>query len=92
MERRRMAWHGMALFLLGLITGLLEQYFHNPRMGLAAHLEGSSFAIPSVQSQTASPAGYTGRARAEKKADGKCREVLGGPPRTCLNIQVPRRA
>jgi hydroxylaminobenzene mutase len=33
-------WHGMLLFLLGLITGLLEQRFTNVRMGLAAHLEG----------------------------------------------------
>jgi len=30
----------MFLFLLGLITGLLETQFANPRMGLAAHLEG----------------------------------------------------
>jgi len=33
-------WHGMFLFLLGLITGALEQRFTNVRMGLAAHLEG----------------------------------------------------
>jgi hydroxylaminobenzene mutase len=33
-------WHGMLLFLLGLITGLLEQRFTNVRMALAAHLEG----------------------------------------------------
>jgi len=30
----------MLLFLLGLATGLLEQKMKNPRMGLAAHLEG----------------------------------------------------
>ena len=30
----------MALFLIGLLTGLLEQHFTNVRMGLAAHLEG----------------------------------------------------
>jgi hydroxylaminobenzene mutase len=30
----------MLLFLLGLITGFLEQHFANVRMGLAAHLEG----------------------------------------------------
>ncbi len=30
----------MFLFLLGLLTGLVEQRFNNPRMGLAAHLEG----------------------------------------------------
>jgi len=33
-------WHGMLLFLLGLVTGFLEQRFANMRMGLAAHLEG----------------------------------------------------
>ena len=39
-QRRRLMWHGMLLFLLGLITGLLEQRFTNVRIGLAAHLEG----------------------------------------------------
>lgn len=38
--RRRLLWHGMFLFLLGLMTGLLETQFANIRMGLAAHLEG----------------------------------------------------
>ncbi len=38
--RRRLIWHGMFLFLLGLLTGFVEQSFRNPRMGLAAHLEG----------------------------------------------------
>lgn len=28
------------MFFLGLITGFVEQKFANPRMGLAAHLEG----------------------------------------------------
>ena len=37
---RHLAWHGMALFLLGLLTGLVQQALRNPRMGLAAHLEG----------------------------------------------------
>jgi hydroxylaminobenzene mutase len=37
---RRLMWHGMFLFLLGLFTGFLEQRFANVRMGLAAHLEG----------------------------------------------------
>jgi hydroxylaminobenzene mutase len=37
---RRLMWHGVFLFLLGLLAGLLEQRFSNPRMGLAAHLEG----------------------------------------------------
>ena len=39
-DRRRLLWHGMFLFLLGLLTGFIEQKFNNPRMGLAAHLEG----------------------------------------------------
>jgi hydroxylaminobenzene mutase len=39
-QQRRIMWHGMSLFLLGLITGLLEQRFTNVRMGLSAHLEG----------------------------------------------------
>ena len=38
--KRRLLWHGMFLFLLGLLTGFVEQMFNNPRMGLAAHLEG----------------------------------------------------
>src|SRR6202158_4875488 len=37
---RRLMWHGMCLFLLGLLTGFAEQHFTNVRMGLAAHLEG----------------------------------------------------
>lgn len=37
---RRLCWHGVLLFLLGLVTGLVVQKFENPRMGLAAHLEG----------------------------------------------------
>ncbi len=38
--RRRLLFHGTALFLIGLLTGLAEQHFANVRMGLAAHLEG----------------------------------------------------
>jgi (hydroxyamino)benzene mutase len=37
---RRLMWHGMLLFLLGLLTGFDEPHFINVRMGLAAHLEG----------------------------------------------------
>ena len=37
---RKLMWHGMLLFLLGLLTGLLETRFTNIRMGLSAHLEG----------------------------------------------------
>jgi len=38
--QRRLMWHGMFLFLLGLATGFAESSFTNVRMGLAAHLEG----------------------------------------------------
>jgi (hydroxyamino)benzene mutase len=38
--RRRLLFHGMALFLIGLFTGLAEPHFVNVRMALAAHLEG----------------------------------------------------
>jgi (hydroxyamino)benzene mutase len=39
-SKRSLIWHGMFLFFLGLLTGFAEQKFANPRMGLAAHLEG----------------------------------------------------
>jgi hydroxylaminobenzene mutase len=37
---RRMMWHGMFLFLIGLVTGMHERRFKNMRMALSAHLEG----------------------------------------------------
>lgn len=37
---RRLKLLGMFLFLLGLITGFVVMTLENPRMGLAAHLEG----------------------------------------------------
>jgi len=37
---RRLMWHGIFLFLLGLFTGFAESHVANVRMGLAAHLEG----------------------------------------------------
>jgi hydroxylaminobenzene mutase len=39
-RHRNLMRYGISLFLLGLITGLMEQRFTNTRMGLAAHLEG----------------------------------------------------
>jgi hydroxylaminobenzene mutase len=39
-SNRRLMWHGMFLFFIGLLTGFAEQRFANTRMGLAAHLEG----------------------------------------------------
>jgi (hydroxyamino)benzene mutase len=37
---RQLLWHGVFLFLIGLLTGFVEQRFTNVRMGLSAHLEG----------------------------------------------------
>lgn len=37
---RRLKMLGMTLFLLGLITGFAVSHMTNPRVGLAAHLEG----------------------------------------------------
>ncbi len=37
---RRLKRLGMFLFLLGLLTGFIIMQLKNPRMGLAAHLEG----------------------------------------------------
>jgi (hydroxyamino)benzene mutase len=39
-NNRSLMWHGMCLFVIGLLTGFAEQHFANVRMGLAAHLEG----------------------------------------------------
>jgi len=38
-QARRLLWHGVFLFLLGLITGLAIPIINNHRMGLSAHLE-----------------------------------------------------
>jgi len=37
---RQLKLTGMFLFLLGLVSGLMMTLLKNPRMGLAAHLEG----------------------------------------------------
>jgi hydroxylaminobenzene mutase len=37
---RKLKMLGMLLFLIGLLTGFAMTNFKNPRMGLAAHLEG----------------------------------------------------
>ena len=39
-SNRQLMGYGIFLFLLGLITGLVEQRFTNMRMGVSAHLEG----------------------------------------------------
>jgi len=39
-QRRRLFWHGIFLFFLGLLSGVLVQRMTNPRMGLAAHTSG----------------------------------------------------
>jgi (hydroxyamino)benzene mutase len=39
-SNRRLMWHGMLLFLLGMLTAFVEPHVTNVRMGLAAHLVG----------------------------------------------------
>ena len=39
-NNRRVMWHGMFLFLLGMLTAFVEPHVTNVRMGLAAHLVG----------------------------------------------------
>ena len=39
-DGHRLLWHGLFLFLLGLLTGFVVPALRNPRMGLSAHLEG----------------------------------------------------
>jgi len=36
--KRRLVWHGILLFFLGLIAGMFVQSMRNPRMGLSAHV------------------------------------------------------
>jgi len=38
--KERLIQTGMILFLLGLLVGFALPAFHNPRLGLSAHLEG----------------------------------------------------
>ena len=40
LAKRRLIKHGVFLLFLGLLTGLVVAEVKNPRMGLAAHLEG----------------------------------------------------
>lgn len=37
--RRRLIWHGIFLFFLGLLSGFVIPALTNPRMGLSAHME-----------------------------------------------------
>lgn len=37
MTARRLAFHGVLLFLVGLVMGIVVPYVANPRMGLSAH-------------------------------------------------------
>ena len=39
-KSRALLWHGVFLFLLGLLTGIVSGSMANPRMGLSSHLEG----------------------------------------------------
>src|SRR5665213_683853 len=37
-QSRRLLWHGVFVFLLGLLSGFSTPFLANPRMGLSAHL------------------------------------------------------
>src|SRR5438093_6705058 len=37
---RRLIWHGIFLFFLGLVVGMFVQGMKNPRMALSAHVGG----------------------------------------------------
>ncbi len=37
-SRRRLVFHGLLLFLIGLLVGFAVPAFRNPRMGLSTHL------------------------------------------------------
>src|SRR5262245_42355535 len=37
-QRSRLLFAGMLLFLVGIFTGAANQLFHNPHLGLSAHL------------------------------------------------------
>ncbi len=38
--KRRLIWHGILIFLLGLLAGAFVPWLKNPRMGVAAHVGG----------------------------------------------------
>ena len=38
--KRRLLWHGILIFLFGLLAGMAVPLVANPRMGVAAHLGG----------------------------------------------------
>jgi hydroxylaminobenzene mutase len=38
--KRRLYWHGMLIFVLGLLAGATVPVLTNPRMGVAAHVGG----------------------------------------------------
>jgi hypothetical protein len=80
-DDRRLMWHGLFLFLLGLVTGLLEQRFTNIRMGLSAHLEG-------VMNGTFSGCSRRNLERGQTAAAGKGYCVLGHPLRRLWELAV----
>jgi hydroxylaminobenzene mutase len=60
---RRLLRHGFALYTLGLLTGLVAYSLANPRMGVAAHVEGVVNAIFLIVLAVAWPrVGLRGRA------------------------------
>ena len=38
-KAKRLVWHGVLLFLIGLLTGFAVPALTNPRLGLSAHME-----------------------------------------------------
>lgn len=38
--KRRLLWHGILIFLFGLLAGMAVPLVANPRMGMAAHVGG----------------------------------------------------
>jgi hypothetical protein len=51
-KTRRLIWHGIFLFMLGLLTGVAIPALTNPRMGVSAHLEGVLNGIFSHRART----------------------------------------
>ncbi len=77
--KRRLFWHGMFLFLLGLVTGFFEQKFTNMRMGLTAHLEGLMNGIFLVALGAAwTEVKLSGRMKADYSSGSHCSTLAGG--------------
>src|SRR5260370_725648 len=78
--KRALMKHGMVLFLLGLITGLVIPQLHNPRMGGSAHLEGllNGIFLPVLGAAPAFSREVGGRISHTEDADETVRKAAGG--------------